>query len=89
MGFSILSINALLNIISFNSAFFGKQTSVIVKTIGRSGKEVSNYVKEITQTSLEAGKTIDNVSNTLHIPRSTVGSLKKRTEQRGLIENIP
>lgn len=29
------------------------------------------------------------MSNTLHIPRSTVGSVKKRIEQRGSIENIP
>lgn len=47
------------------------------------------WVKEITQNFFEAGKTIDYVSNTLHMPRSTVGSLKTRIEQRDSIENIP
>ena len=57
--------------------------------MGRRGKELSNDVKEIAQKLFEAGKTINYVSNTLHIPRSTVGSLKKHIEHRGSIENIP
>lgn len=42
--------------------------------MGRRGKELINDVKEIAQKLFEAGKTIDYVSNTLHIPRSTIGS---------------
>lgn len=57
--------------------------------MGRRGKEQSNDAKEIAQKFFEAGKTIDYVSNTLHIPRSTVGSLKRRIEHRGSIENTP
>lgn len=47
-----------------------------------------NDVKQITQKLFEAGKTIDYVSHTLHILRSSVGSFKKRNEQRDSIENI-
>lgn len=44
--------------------------------MGRRKKELSNDVKDIAQKLFEAGKTIDYVSNALHISRSTVGSLK-------------
>ena len=54
-----------------------KQISDIESKMGRRGKELSNdIVKEIAQKLFEAGKIIDYVSNTLHIPRSTVGSYK-------------
>lgn len=56
VGFSILSSVPFLNIRSFNFAFFGKQTSVIVKIIGRSRKEESNFEQEITQKSLKQVK---------------------------------
>lgn len=66
-----------------------KQISDIESKMGRREKELSNDVIEIAQKLFKEGETIDYVSNTLHILRSTVGSLKKHIEQRGSIENIP
>ncbi|XP_060564878.1 monocarboxylate transporter 5-like [Ruditapes philippinarum] len=57
--------------------------------MGRTGKELTLEVKQIAQKLFEEGKTIDFVSNTLNVLRSTVGSLKKRIEQRDSIVNIP
>lgn len=87
MGYSVIDDVLYVTCIFF--VCICKQISDIESKIGRRGKELSNDVKDIAHKLFEVGKTIDHVSNTLHIPRSTVWSLKKRFERWGSIENTP
>ena len=56
--------------------------------MGRKGKELGRNVKEIARDLLESGKSVRCVANLLRIPKSTIGDLKRRIEERGTIENI-
>lgn len=87
--YSILSLMTFYASHHFSFVCICKQISDIESKMCRRGKELSNDVKEIAQKLFEAGKTIDYVLNTLHIQRSTVGSLKKGIEHYGLIAITP
>ncbi|XP_062569344.1 uncharacterized protein LOC134231397 [Saccostrea cucullata] len=57
--------------------------------MGRKGKELSSEVKEVAKKLLDKGKTVRYVADVLGVSHSTIGSLKKRFEERGSVENIP
>lgn len=56
--------------------------------MGRKGKELTNDIKDVVRKLLNEGKTIRFVADTLGIPKSTIGDLKRRIEERGTVENI-
>ena len=59
-----------------------------ISEMGRKGNELSNDVKKVVWSLLENGDYIQKVSEILGIPPSTISSVKKRTEERGSVENI-
>lgn len=60
---------------SYLSAFMNKLQTSREKSLEK-GRELSNDVEQIAWKLFEAGKTIDYVSHTLHLLRSSVGSCK-------------
>lgn len=66
-----------------------KQIRTDKNKMGRKAKEMNTEVKEMVWTLLQDGKTINYVSETLGISRSTTTSFKKRVNLRGSLENIP